>query len=84
MYKNIILLLVKFKILRNAYEVKSKKCVRKDDDELTANMSSMTLDTFGVWTDTCACDADNDDGAACFAVIKSESVAALEMKKYNQ
>lgn len=41
----------------------------------------MTLDTFGVWTDTCACDSDADDVAASFGVIKSVSVANLETCK---
>lgn len=58
--------------------------LEEDVDELTANMSSMTEDTFGVCTETCACEADNVDGFACFAVINSASVADLGMKILGQ
>lgn len=48
--------------------------------ELTENMSSIKEDAFGVITDICASDDDDDvcDGVTCFDVI-SESVGKAEL-----
>lgn len=45
-----------------------------DEDGLTAKISPMTLDTFGVCIDTCdSPDEDEVDGGACFDDKESES-----------
>lgn len=46
-------------------------------NELTAKMSSISLDAFGVSTDMCALEDETDDGS-CF--VEMESVSAERIK----